>query len=79
MKRRVMLLCFQNQRTVQQFKSGELKPASILNLVSGDAAKAVYIRSCHVKTCAIGPDLELHNSNYMYSNAPLFIQPESLS
>ena len=70
MKRRVMLLCFQNQRTVQQFKSGEL---------SGDAAKAVYIRNCQVKTCAIGPDLELHNSNYMFSNAQLFIQPESLS
>ena len=44
------------------------------NLVSGDAAKAVYIRSCQVKTCAIGPDLELHNSNYMshflYSQNP---------
>ena len=50
-------------------------PTSILNLVSGDAAKAVYIRSCQVKTCAIGPDLELHNSNYMYSNAQLFIKP----
>ena len=78
MKRRVLLLCFQNQRTVQQFKSGEL----FFNLVSGDAARAVYIRSCQVKTCAIGPDLELHNSNYMYymySNAPLFTQPESLS
>ena len=82
MKRRVLLLCFQNQRTFQQFKSGELKqtlPTSILNLVSGDAAKAVYIRSCQVKTCAIGPDLELHNSNKMFSNAPFFIQPESLS
>ena len=53
MKRWVLFLYFQNQRTVQQFKSGEL-----LNLVSGDAAKAVYIRSCQVKTCAIRPDLE---------------------
>ena len=70
MKRRVMLRCFQNQRTDQQFKSVEL---------SGDAAKAVYIQNCQVKTCAIGHDLELHNSNYMCSNAPLFIQPESLS
>ena len=34
--------------------------------------KAVYIRNYQDKTCAIGPDLELHNSNYMYSNAPLF-------
>ena len=24
------------------------------------------------KTYAIGPDLELHNSNYMYSNAPRY-------
>ena len=66
MKRRVMLLCFQNQRTVQQLKSGEhkqTKPTSIINLASGDAAKAVYIRNRQVKTCAIGPDLELHNSN----------------
>ena len=38
--------------------------------MSGDAAKTVYIRNCRVKTCAIGPDLELHNSNYMYTNAP---------
>ena len=34
----------------------------------------MYIRSCQVKTCAIGPDLELHNSNYMshflYSQNP---------
>ena len=34
--------------------------------------KVVYIRNYQDKTCAIGPDLELHNSNYMYSNAPLF-------
>ena len=34
--------------------------------------KAVYIRNYQDKTCAIGPDLELHNSNYMYSNAPRF-------
>ena len=34
--------------------------------------KAVYIRNYQDKTCAIGPDLELQNSNYMYSNAPRF-------
>ena len=34
--------------------------------------KAVYIRNCLDKTCVIGPDLELHNSNDMYSNAPCF-------
>ena len=34
--------------------------------------KAVYIRNYQDKTWAIGPDLELHNSNYMYSNAPRF-------
>ena len=34
--------------------------------------KAVYIRNNQGKTCAIGPDLELHSSNYMYSNAPRF-------
>ena len=34
--------------------------------------KAVYIRNYQDKTCAIGPDLELHNSNYMYSNALRF-------
>ena len=34
--------------------------------------KAVYIRNNQDKTCAIGPDLELHSSNYMYSNAPRF-------
>ena len=34
--------------------------------------KAVYIPNYQDKTCAIGPDLELHNSNYMYSNAPRF-------
>ena len=60
-------------------QSYQTEPTSILNLVSGDAAKAVYIWNCQVKTCAIGPDLELHNSKYIYSNAPLFIQPESLS
>ena len=40
--------------------------------VSGDATNAVYIRNGQVKTCAIGVDLELHNSNDLYSNAPLF-------
>ena len=40
--------------------------------MSGDAAKAVYIRNCQVKTFATGPNLELHNSNYMYLNAQLF-------
>ena len=34
--------------------------------------KAVYIRNYQNKTCAIGPDLELHNSNYMFSNASRF-------
>ena len=45
MKRRVMLLCFQNQRTVQQFKSGEL---------SGDAAKAAYIRIVKSRPARLG-------------------------
>ena len=39
--------------------------------------KAVYIRNYQEKTCAIGPDLELHNSNYMYSNAPRFYTARS--
>ena len=30
------------------------------------------MRNNQDKTCAIGPDLELHSSNYMYSNAPRF-------
>ena len=34
--------------------------------------KAVYIRNHQDKTWAIEPDLKLHNSNYMYSNAPSF-------
>ena len=34
--------------------------------------KAVYTLNYQDKTCAIGPDLELHNSNYMYSNASRF-------
>ena len=34
--------------------------------------KVVYIRNYQDKTCAIGPALELHNSNYMYSNVPRF-------
>ena len=78
MKRRVLLLCFQNQRTVQQFKSGELEQTftylhsqlSIWRCSEG----SVHTEFCQVKTCAILPDLELHNSNYMYLNAPLFIQ-----
>ena len=32
----------------------------------------MYIRNYQDKTCAIGPNLELHNSNYMYSNAPRY-------
>ena len=39
--------------------------------------KAVYIRNYQDKTCAIGPDLELHHSNYMYSNAPRFYTARS--
>ena len=54
-------------------KQGNVTLFSKLNLPpSEDAAKAVYIRNCLIKTCTAGPDLELQNSNYMYSNTPLF-------
>ena len=39
--------------------------------------KAVYKRSYQDKTCVIGPDLELHNLNYMFSNAPRFYTARS--
>ena len=81
MKRRVMLLCFQISVQFNNLRAANINKLNlppILNVVSGDAARAAYIRSCQVKTCAIGPDLKLHNSNYMshflYSQNP-FLTP----